>query len=272
MADINNDGDIDLLVGDSYGFITVYLRGDNGELSSQDRLIVDDEEFEQGERTAPQTVDWDLDGDLDMLVGSSYATVLLLINNGNAENYSDSRGENLSAGGEEIWLASESAPAMANLDRDGKRDLIAGNIYGELWFYANTGEDNDPSFAEGGRLCDTDGEISLGNYSRPELLDWDGDGDLDLISGSINPELRLFINPIIDHAPSIDAVPLSCQLVDVYPNPFNSNVRIDFNLAGQIGAIIKVLNLKGNVIYEQPFSQLDQGVHSANISFEGLPS
>lgn len=272
MADIDNDGDLDLLVGDSNGYITIYIRDDEGALSSSGRVRVDGEILNVHDRAACETVDWDLDGDLDLLVGSMYGTIILIINQGSAEEYDFTASGTIAADGEEIWLGSETAPAFGDLDEDGKRDLIIGSIYGELWFYPNIGEDDDPEFGEGVALQDQDGQISLDNYTRPEFVDWDGDGDLDMVVGMIAPQVNLYINPgvnsVSDHPV---AQPDRFAILANYPEPFNHHTTLVFQ--NQIPQLITLdlTDITGRSLMSYSLGQLSGGEHRLNVDLNGLP-
>ena len=75
-------------------------------------------------------------------------------------------------------------PTAVDWDNDGDLDLIVGNFAGS--FYVFKGEGND-KFAPNPELIKSDGNQPLkitGAHSDPFVIDWDGDGDLDLLSGS----------------------------------------------------------------------------------------
>ena len=51
-----------------------------------------------------------------------------------------------------------SAPAVADWNGDGRKDLLLGVFYeGNIWLYLNQGTDDDPVFIEG-TLLEADGE------------------------------------------------------------------------------------------------------------------
>ena len=63
------------------------VRDDEGELSFAGNIEADDEVIDLNDRTAPELTDWDLDGDLDMVVGNADGVITLFINEGSAEEY-----------------------------------------------------------------------------------------------------------------------------------------------------------------------------------------
>jgi hypothetical protein len=74
-------------------------------------------------------------------------------------------------------------PFAVDWDADGDLDLISGNFSGT--FYLFLGEGNGQFQPQGELVTSDDGPLKIsGHHSDPFMVDWDDDGDLDLLSGS----------------------------------------------------------------------------------------
>ena len=84
-----------------------------------------------------------------------------------------------------IDLGRRSAPALADLNGDGRLDLVLGSESGETRVLWGTGALD---------RFDAAGTIALPGIAAPEFADLDGDGDLDLLAGEIAGGLRWYEN------------------------------------------------------------------------------
>ena len=85
-ADIDGDGDLDLVVGNFAGSFYVFEGNGNGEFSPEpSQMMVDDKPLTVPHHSDPFLVDWDTDGDLDLVSGSASGGAFLSINEGNAQ-------------------------------------------------------------------------------------------------------------------------------------------------------------------------------------------
>src|SRR6185436_12346219 len=74
-------------------------------------------------------------------------------------------------------------PMAIDWDGDGDLDLITGNFGGT--FYLFMGEGKGRFQPKGELLTCENGPLKIrGNHSDPFMIDWDDDGDFDMLSGS----------------------------------------------------------------------------------------
>jgi hypothetical protein len=188
-VDWNDDGKKDLITGEYSGTVRIYLNiASDGDpvFAGFDYLQVNGRNFDCGSKSTPFIVDWNNDGKKDVLCGEDYGRVLLLLNTGtNAAPVFD-QAVYLQDGNQDLAVPLRSSPAAGDWNRDGRKDLLVGEIYGTVFYFENIGSDEDPVFD--GHVLLTTGEIlvDVNMYSRLDLVDWDNDGVLDLLSGNFD--------------------------------------------------------------------------------------
>jgi hypothetical protein len=144
FGDLDGDGDLDLLVGESGGTLRFYR---NTGTRQQAQFVQESTAFadiDVGQRSAPFLRDLDGDGDLDLLVGSDTGLALY---------------DNVTTGPVPTFLRDEtlalparrlSTPVLADLDGDTDPDLLVGSLEGGLTYHRN---DRIPVSVEASRLA-----------------------------------------------------------------------------------------------------------------------
>ncbi|MDZ8023156.1 MAG: FG-GAP-like repeat-containing protein, partial [Nostoc sp. DedQUE11] len=138
--------------------------------------------------------DLDADGDLDAVLGETSGRLNYYRNTGSANNpiYTQQTGSNNPF--DSIDVGRFSRPTLADIDGDGDFDAVVGAESGNLNYYLNTGSATNPIYTEQTGSNNPFNGIDLGQYSRPTLVDINGDGDLDAVVGDSFGRLNLFEN------------------------------------------------------------------------------
>jgi len=87
-----------------------------------------------------------------------------------------------------------SAVNAADWDDDGDVDLVVGDIGGNLYMVPNEGTPREYAFGEHQQLEAGGEPMRVAGDAGPFAVDWDGDGDLDLLSGDGSGAVTLFEN------------------------------------------------------------------------------
>jgi hypothetical protein len=130
LGDLDGDGDLDLLVGESSGTIN-HFENVGTPLSPEFRLVTENfQSVSVGRRSVPVLRDLDRDGDLDLVVGSEGSGVHVYRNVG-----SRTVPEFVPEGPLPVPVHGLTTPALGDVDGDGDDDLVLGGIGGGLIFY-----------------------------------------------------------------------------------------------------------------------------------------
>jgi len=196
FADIDNDGDFDLFVGEFDGNINFYR---NTGIATEPDFTLEMENFGSinvGFRSTPTFADIDNDGDFDLFVGEGGRTsqsggnINFYRNIGTATNPEFNRETSNFAS---VNVKSGSAPTFADVDNDRDFDLFVGEKDGNINFYRNTGTATNPTF-----ILETENFVSINDVgsccSKPTFADIDNDGDLDLFVGEFDGNINFYRN------------------------------------------------------------------------------
>ncbi|MBD3178370.1 MAG: T9SS type A sorting domain-containing protein [Candidatus Latescibacteria bacterium] len=268
----NGDGLKDLLVGDAEGRLILYLnintdgdpRFDAGTPleagSTGSKTVID-----VGQRPTPTVIDWDGDGARDILCGAKDGKLYLFINQGTDTSWDFRSGEAIQEDGADLVVPSlRASPHVADIDGDGRKDLLVGNTEGQILFYGNKGSDSAPVFS-GYQLVEADGipiDLSGTPRSRPFLCNWDGDCHDDLLVGAEDGRIRLYpgvpgtIAGMREYLPSVSA-----SFMPAYPNPFNPSVTIPFETARSQRARITIFDPAGRLVRVLADRHFSAGAH-----------
>ena len=217
-ADWDGDGTTDLILGDFRENFHYFcgLGFDDGPRFGKGRMLIAEDgkplAVEQCMMT-PTAVDWDGDGDLDIICGEEDGRVGFIENTGKLKDgmpiFRQPRHFRQEA--ELLGCNVLVTPAAADMDGDGDLDLVCGTSGGWIEYIENlSGPGVEfPSWAEPVRLnangktirilAGSNGSLqgpaeSKFGYTNVSLADWDGDGLVDILMNSILGEVMWYRN------------------------------------------------------------------------------
>ena len=187
--DYNKDGFPDLFCGGQDGTIRYYCG--EGFSGLDGRIRVGPPQLLEGVSTgsfaAPQLLDLDGDGLLDLIAGGGDGSISWFRGAGSLTFLP--QGTLMRP-----FPSGQCLPAAGDVDGDGVPDLLIGSDRGELVLYRGSRQDCGLSFAveDPTDLSHLGTENHLGHWLSPSLCDYDGDGSSDLVLGTFEGFVALF--------------------------------------------------------------------------------
>ena len=214
-VDWNGNGRPDLIVGKEDGRVVYIENLGGGKIAPPVYLKQQADRIKCGALVTPDGVDWDGDGDIDILTGDTAGFVSFIENLGGGSNPVWAAPVRLKARGEEIRIqagpnGSIQGPCEAkwgysvvgtgDWDGGGRIDLVLNGIDGRIIWYKNTGRPGAPeldgpfpvevAWPEGQKppkppwnwRDPEPNELSVQWRTRPDVIDLDGDGLMDLVT------------------------------------------------------------------------------------------
>ena len=245
FGDFDGDGDLDLLCGEFLDGFTYFenvgsrtrpeyapgrrIRNEDGSSLAMDLEMI-----------TPTAVDWDLDGDLDLIVGDEDGRVALVENAG--ELSADRTPRFLRPAyfrqeADDVKFGALATPFGFDWDGDGDDDIVSGNTAGFIGFIENL---SGPGVARpkwaAPRLLEADGRVirimagpngsiqgpceAKWGYTTLSVADWDGDGLPDLVVNSILGRVHWYRNVGSRSAPRLAAAqPIEVAWTAERPQP-----------------------------------------------------
>jgi len=226
MEDFDGDGDLDIICGEFIDRLTWFentgtrenpqyakgrfLENESGVITMDLQMII------------PASIDWDGDGDIDLIVGDEDGRVAFIENRGVTK-------DNMPRFSSPVYFRQQAdllkfgalaTPFSVDWDNDGDEDLICGNTTGQIAFIENLDGGNPPKWAnpvllEAGCepvriMAGMNGSIQgpaerKWGYTVLTVADWDNDGLNDIIVNSIWGKVLWFRNNGTKGSPSLEA-------------------------------------------------------------------
>jgi hypothetical protein len=247
-ADMDNDGDVDLLVGEAYGSLTYFEN--TGTPTAPSFAAPVQSPFGLTATyliAAPTCADIDNDGDMDVLVGEYYGNLQFFENTGTASAPAFAAPVQNPFGLTSAYMLA--FPAFGDLDLDGDLDLLVGEYYGNNLYFENTGTESNPTFAN--PVSNPFGLVAVNQISCPTMGDLDNDGDLDVLVNEYYENTMYFKNTEINAS----IADLESKTA-IYPNPFTTEITIESELNIER---VDIYSIAGQLVktIEKPSASLD---------------
>ena len=234
FVDIDNDGDLDVFIGEKDGYINYY---ENTGDSSNPNFVSASNPFsgiDVGKASSPTFVDIDNDGDMDAFVGEEDGKMNFYENTGTANSPVFASNQQGAFGISDV--GKDSTPTFVDIDNDGDMDLFVGEENGNINFFENTGDASNPSFT----LNTSDNPFSgvdVGKQSDITFADLDNDGDYDAIIGEKDGYLNYYENTGSSSSPSFSSTTAPSGLSDIgkYSKPTFADIDGDGDLDVFVG-------------------------------------
>ncbi len=275
MGDLDGDNDIDMLLGLEDGTL-VYLENTAGtnQTATWATAIQQYKNIDVGTNAAPQLVDLDRDGDLDLAIGAYNGNIAYFENTGTAANpIFSATATTLGLGGIDVRTLTPSSrrPTPCFVEVDGHFELFVGHQSGYPIHYK--GIDNN---ILGNYTLVNPAIQSLwtGFYSALDLADINNDGRLDMVIGNNRGGLSFFA--VDTNTVAVSHLATRELDLQVYPNParhcltIGTATMIDqaltlrvYNALGQ--EVLTQKNVWLNRAYSLDIAPLQQGIYILKI-------
>jgi len=292
------DGKTDLLIGNESGQVMYFKDRSTGTNPANFQLSTSQLQYVSrpsgtlqpinvGQNSSPTAVDMNGDGKMDLLIGSYYGTISYYRCIGylpGADNVpyfelvTDSFGDLYTTAGSNY----QTAPCVADMDKDGKPDLLLGDEYGRLWYYHDFDTINKliPTnkilvWDNGANKVDSNRIFS--RYIVPAVADLDGDGYPDMMLGCVRGGLIFLASANngfenLRNSSIEEQMPFNPMGMSLFPNPARDLFTLEYdNPDNEHGVNLVVTDMLGRQIISHKF-QMQSGKGDEQLSTSSLSS
>ncbi len=251
FGDVDNDGDLDLMLGQTDGTILFYTNtagsGNTPVYTLTQPQLTNNfgDSIDVGQASSPQLIDVNRDGKLDLIIGERSGNVNYYENTGTpfvpvfsfvTTNFGGINVNNV------FSIYGYSSPAM--YDSAGVYQMLVGSVGGYLYKYDNIDGNLNGNF----NLVDSMYfDIRESNNSTVDVADINGDGKFEILVGNNAGGVTLYK---WDSATSLPEIKPTVSNFTIYPNPTSGDLFIKFNSTAIIQRELTIFDITGRIVEE----------------------
>ncbi len=278
FADMDADGDLDMMLGDYDGLVHYFIN--QGGLGNPMNLVLavpNLQNIDVGQFAAPQLIDLDRDGKIDLILGKRNGLISYYRNTGTLTNPVFSLITN-TLGNVDVklpgYVVGHSSPFF--YDFNGTYRLMVGADNGFINLYDNIDGNLMGTFT---RSDSTYQNINEGSRVSVAGGDINGDGRFDLVLGNYDGGVSVYTQSIFTGIPELTSHTL--PQFSLFPNPANDEVSVTIKSLWSPTTVVTVYNAMGQQVREQharvpsvtfDMSDLGGGVYFVKVKIQNVTS
>lgn len=249
VGDVDNDGDIDLLLGEEFGTLVYFENtAGAGNVPVFASPVLNYQGLDAVQASVPQVIDVDRDGKNDLLVGQNQGFIYYYRNTSTTSTptftLQPAPNNNLNAWGDVDARPigfSQGYAAPRLLDVNGNYELFVGNIAGRIMHYDDVETSTTGTF---NRLTDFYGEVDPGTNAVFDIADLNQDGHWEFVVGNGRGGITIYSQGLLTAVTAVQP-PSDTPQAHLFPNPAHDRLTIEtptpdaytlrvFNMMGQL--------------------------------------
>lgn len=208
-----------------------------------------------GSETSPQLIDLDRDGDLDLVVGTYIGDIRYYENKGTASSPAFSSIPTSSLLGGHTVQTNYSRSSMPHIFENsaGQYEMLVGHDAGN---FIHLGNIDGNILGVYDTLSENFNDFYFGTSAHISTADLDNNGEIDFIIGMVQGGVS--IRTLRDTFTTISSIQAEQKILNVYPNPTQDKLTINFLAPTQEAAFITIYNALGQVVLQTTQSSTNQ--------------